>query len=124
MEVATLFIQKRGQKDDIVHFFRSSEDPDRIRVVYRDGNTHRHRAFRFHIGTSFVSDYVSDILFGLRYDADPFEYVQVLTVIGPSVLYHVSELDDVDVRAHIRTTVAAACNIHVERTSLLSSVRD
>lgn len=119
-----MFLQKTGQKDDIIQFIRDSEDPGRVCVTYRDGNVRKHRAFHFHIGTQFVSNYVSDILFGLRHDADPFEYVQVLTVTGPSILYHVMELDEDDVRANIRTTVSAACSLHVERTNALAHVRD
>lgn len=119
MRMAILFLQKARQKDDIVQFDRVQSDPDRIRVTYRDGTARRRGTYQFYIAREAVNDYVSDLLFGLRHDAEPFEYVQVMTAITPSILYHVADLDDADIRSNIRTTVAAACNLHVTLSDLL-----
>lgn len=115
MMTAALFLQKSGQKDDIIQFERSA-NPNQIHVTYHDGNSRRHpTVFRFSIPAHAVSDYVSDILFGLRHDMEPFEYIQVTTAIGPSILYHVADISDPDIRSNIRTTVSASCNLYVRQ---------
>lgn len=114
MILATLFLQKDGQRDDIINFHSDDNGDGVVWVKYRDGGAGGKR-YVFYLHKEQVSDYVGDILFGLRHDSDPFEFVQVMSTIGPSVLYHVSDLDDPDVRANIRTTVASACNMYVRR---------
>ena len=44
----------------------------------------------------------------MPHDADPFEYLQVDTQMHPTVLYHVSDLDDPMVRHLIEDTVETA----------------
>lgn len=113
MRVVSLFLQKPGQKDDILHFDRFSEDPDRIRVTYYDGSDDRDYRYVFYMPTSAIGNYIGDMMFGLRHDIDPFECIQVTTAITPTILYHVKDLDDEDVRANIRTTIQAASSLHV-----------
>lgn len=113
MRVATLFLQKSGEKDDIIHFDRLASDPDRIRVTYRDGSSILNRGYTFHVSQSGAIQYVGDLLFGLRHDMDPFDCVQVMTATMPSILYHIVDLDDPDIRANIRSTLEGACTLRV-----------
>lgn len=113
MYVAGIILQRQHRDDDSIRFDRLSSDPDRVQVTYRDGDSSVERDFVFHISRDSVSSYVSDVLFGLRHDTDPFDYIQVLTVTGPSILYTIPDLDDQDIRANIRTTIHAACNLHI-----------
>lgn len=113
MILATIFLQKEGQRDDIITFHPDDNGDDIVWVKYRDGTDSKNRRTVFYLHKEKVSDYVSDILFGLRNDSEPFEFIQVMTAIGPSILYHIVDLDDQDVRANIRTTISGACSLCV-----------
>lgn len=49
---------------------------------------------KFMASFSGVLRYLEDILTSMRCDTDPFECVQLLTNIHPSVMYHVSDMDE------------------------------
>jgi hypothetical protein len=113
MRVAVIFLQRPDQADDAIYFDTVHADPDRIRITYRDGASLRGARYTFFLEKSAVSSYVSDVLFGLRRDADPFEFIQSMPAICPSVLYHISDLEDYDVCQNICRSIQASCNMHI-----------
>jgi hypothetical protein len=113
MRVAVIFLQRDGQSDDAIYFDRFYNDPDRIYITYKDGTSSRGAKYSFYIEQAGVSQYVHDVLFGLRRDADPFEFIQAMPVIAPSVLYHISDLEDDDVCENISRAIQASCNLYI-----------
>ncbi len=53
---------------------------------------------KFTTSCSGVLQYVGDILNSMQHDMDPFEHIQVNTAVHPSVMYHVADMDDSEVR--------------------------
>jgi hypothetical protein len=69
---------------------------DIFEVVYRSPDMSSDRMFL--ASFSDVLKYIDNTLTSMRHDVDPFENIQLLTVIHPSVLYHVSDMDDSSIR--------------------------
>lgn len=61
-------------------------------VVYKTPDLNRDR--RFLASFSGVLKYVEDILMSMRADIDPFEQIQLSTAIHPTVMFHVSDMDE------------------------------
>ena len=100
------FITKTNQ-DDILRIYDDDVHDDMYRVVFKphDGTALNEMSLSYRE----LQDYVSTILKSLERDNDPFEYVQVMTPIHPSVLYHVCELDDRETRWRIEDMIFLAC---------------
>ena len=69
----------------------------------------------FYLDRDDTLDYVSTILKTLTYDTAPFHEVQVDTIIHPSILYHVSDLDNRETRNLILDTLADTLHTDVEQ---------
>ena len=78
--------------DDAILITAHPDVPDIFEVLYRSPEVKMDR--KFHASRSGVLDYIEDTLTSMRHDMDPFESIQVLTSIHPSVLYHVSDMDE------------------------------
>ena len=115
---ATIYIQRRDGKgsedDDIIRFFDDDEYRDTVRVVYSTPELNKNASFYFTLPRAIT--YLSDLLKTLRHDSSPFEHVQVTTAIHPSILYHVSDLDNDEIRYLIEDTVDTAIRRPVFRT--------
>ncbi len=103
--MTTLFIQRKADSrgDDIIRISCDDEYVDMYRIQYATPELKKKRVF--YMTRSKVLAYVSDLLKSLTYDIEPFEAVQVSTIIHPSVVYHVSELDDIGCRRLIEDMV-------------------
>lgn len=55
---------------------------------------------------SGVISYIEDTLASMRYDTEPFEHIQINTTIHPPVMFHVSDLDDCEIRSLIVNMVS------------------
>jgi hypothetical protein len=82
--------------------------------VYSTSELKKNATFSLPVSKAML--YIRDTLKSLRHDSMPFEYVQVTTRIHPSVLYHVSDLDDDDIRYLIEDTVESAIRLQVSLT--------
>jgi hypothetical protein len=114
----TLFIQRTGghtvESDDTIQIFEDETHQDMVRVVYSTSELKKNATFSLPVSKAML--YIRDTLKSLRHDSMPFEYVQVTTRIHPSVLYHVSDLDDDDIRYLIEDTVESAIRLQVSLT--------
>lgn len=66
---------------------------------------------------SGVLQYIEDTLTTMRHDIDPFENIQVSTSVHPSILYHVSDMDESTVRDLILDTARDAMRFDVRTVS-------
>ena len=83
-------------QDDKIHVKTYEQSPEIFEVTYTCPELRTDRVFLTNF--SSVLAYVEDSLTSMRHDNDPFEHIQVSTSIHPSVLYHVSDMDQAYVR--------------------------
>jgi hypothetical protein len=107
---ATLYIQRSTnstpENDDVIHMYDDDEYRDMIRITY--STPELKKSTEFYMTVPQTLQYLSDTLKSLNCDAQPFEHVQVSTVLHPSVLYHVSDLGCCQTRHLIEDTVETA----------------
>jgi len=115
----------RKEKDDILRVFRSTFDTDYFSVTFTTtGNEGDSRAYSTYMTESRVLRHIDTILDALRLDQVPFEEVQVTTPIHPIVMYHVSQLDNLDVLRTIGETAAIALRSRVRRLEVQQEEQD
>jgi hypothetical protein len=107
MAKATVHFITKDNRDDILKIFDDDKHCDMYRVVFKPHDATG--ANEMYLNYHDLQDYVSTILKSLERDNDPFEYVQVMTPVHPSVLYHVCELEDRETRWHVEDMVFLAC---------------
>lgn len=116
----TLFIQKRGatsKDDDIIRIYETPDFTEMFRVVYKPGEF-KERQNQFYMPRHVLQHYISDLMKSLNADADPFEYIQVTTAQHPSVLYHISDLDNRGTRYMIEDMIMEAVRIPIEAVKI------
>jgi hypothetical protein len=112
---ATLYLQRKAGvpgTDDVLRIYEDDEYVEMYRLVYETPELKRVQ--QFYMSRHLVCDYLSDFLTSLRFDSDPFEHVQVSTAIHPSILYHISDLDNCRVRHLVEDTILMAMRTPVQ----------
>jgi hypothetical protein len=104
---------KGPEKDDIISIYEAEEYEEMFRIVYTASGSKK--SSQFYLTRSKTVDYVDDTLISLEYDTESCDWVQVDTVIHPSVLYHVSDVGVSSTRHHILNSVETAMRANVER---------
>ena len=92
--------------DDVIQVYEDADFAEMYRVTFLPAGAKK--ASEFYLDGGRTVAYISTILKSLTYDTDPFEKIQVDTAIHPSIMYHVSELDDREVRHLIEDAIEAA----------------
>lgn len=99
MKQVTFVITRKGEgsrSDDRIDVSTFEGETSLYRVTYRTPELRNNKSF---VTTeSRVIDYLEDVLYGLSRDTAPFEHFQVSTCIHPSVIYHIADLYDEDMR--------------------------
>jgi ferredoxin len=106
--VATFFIQKHGQKDDVINIFNMSSEGmhDMYKVVYQPHDiSSKYTCYYTRIR---VLNYVYNLLQTLSSDVEPFDYFQLSTMTAPSVMYNVGDISDTEIRNEIMEAVCLA----------------
>ena len=119
---AELHFVTKENRDDILKIFDDDAHEEMYRVVYKPHD------IAIGVNELFLSyrdmqDYVSTILKSLERDVDPFEYVQVLTPIHPSVMYHISDLEDQRIRWHVEDMVFLSCRKAIWRRGVKRTIQ-
>lgn len=105
-------VGKRPSQDDRIYIHGTKDSRDLFRVVYHTPDVKQNKTFT--TPEHRVFDYLEDVLTSLRRDSDPFEYIQINTAIHPSILFHISDLDDEDVRELILGMIRSAMRMDIE----------
>lgn len=103
--IATVFIQKTGNKDDVIDIL-STNVVGMYKLVYTPGDGKF--KYRFSMIHGRVMDYMTNMLRTLSADIEPFDYIQIATHIGPSVMYNIADLDDREIRNDILNSILYA----------------
>lgn len=81
-----------NRRDDKFQFERGEDSEEMITVTYTPGEL-RNKKYTFYLARQGVQRYIYNILYSLRMDQDPWEKIQVSPATGPSIIYHVSDLN-------------------------------
>lgn len=115
----------RKEKDDILRVYRSTFDNDYFKVTFTGNEgTADAKSYSTYMSESRLLRHIDTILDTLRLDHVPFEEVQVTTPIHPIVMYHVSQLDNLDVLRAIGEAAATALRCRVRVLPPPASVYD
>lgn len=118
---ATIHFVNKENRDDILRIFDDDAHEDMYRVVYTPNDCDG--VNEFFLTYRDLQDYISTILKSLENDTDPFEYVQLMTPIHPSVMYHTSDLEERDTRWHLEDMIFLACRKAIWRRGVKRTIR-
>jgi hypothetical protein len=104
-----------SRKDDLLSV-HDTDTRDLYFVVMKPGDF-VHNQYEGYMGHHRLLDHLENILHSMRYDMDPFEHIQVDTPMAPSVMYHISDLDNAEVRELILDMIRDALRLDCERVS-------
>lgn len=93
------------EEDDVLRIFDTDMN-DLFRITFHASDMRK--PSQFMATRHWALQYVSEILSTMVHDTDPFHSIQVDTAIHPSILYHVSDMDDCCVRKLVEDTVDSA----------------
>lgn len=103
--------------DDVIIFSTIPSMPDLIRVTvqYAATGTAEHAGFSrsFVLTRAAAYDYTMTAVGSMIRDDDPYDKLQISSVMFPSVLYRVDSLDEWDVRTSIQDIVYSSFNTTV-----------
>lgn len=114
----TLYIQRSRDdtgNDDTVKIYAVDAATDIYRVVY--STPELDKKTQFYASRDAVTAYIVDLLASLQHDTDPFEFVQLTTAIHPSVVYHVSDLDEAPIRRLIEDMIYTTLRLKTTKIS-------
>jgi len=101
------------REDDTIRVY-DTDCSDFFRVDFRALDMKRTSSF--FSNRHGILEYISDILLALTHDSDPFDTLQVETAIHPSILYHVIDMDQYEIRRLIEDTVDFALRRSIVKT--------
>jgi hypothetical protein len=107
---ATIRFQRKtggAETDDILKIYDDDEFYEMQRIEYKPAE-YSQRQNQFYLEQTRTIEYLSDVLKSLTYDVDPFECVQIDTMMHPPIVYHVSDLECRETRWLIEDMLAAA----------------
>jgi len=89
-------IHNSDRQDDRIDFVRGEHATETMRVRYIPGDSEYRSVYNFTLSRSGVRRYLGNLFQSLQMDQDPWEKVQISPVNGPSIMYHVSDLNDAE----------------------------
>ena len=121
MLVTTLHFIRNGEKDEVLRIFRRNND--HFKCVFQPSDIKS--TFSFHVTRDMLVDYVTGTIeMVVRDDVDPYEQVQVSTMIHPRILFHVSDLEKEEVRGRMWDMIRMSWNQTLVKNELSSSQRN
>lgn len=103
-------LDDRNQDDTICIY---DTENDTFRIVYHCSDyTQRQR--QFYLTRHATLNYIEDLLRSMKYDTEPFQYIQISTEMHPSVLYHGIDLEKIAVRRLIIDMIDTAMRHKIE----------
>lgn len=121
MQKVKLFFCRSGLQDDIIQFFDDDVHVDMVRIVYTP-QEHTEKSNEFYLTRRAALLYVSQILKSMAYDNDPFEFVQLQTVIQPSIILPVADVSS-EARYLLEDMIEQALSANVDEIKLKRTVR-
>lgn len=112
-KVRFIVTRKQGgiSNDDKILVETYQNEHDLLKVTYSTPDYRQNKTFL--ASQSRVLDYLEDVLYSLSRDTDPFSHFQLSTIVHPSVIYHVADLYDKDIRDVIMNMTRDSLRFHV-----------
>ena len=96
MNLVTIWvIPTENARDDKIEITRGSRASEMVNIKYSPGDSKTNSEYSFALTRNGVRRYLENLLFSMTKDQDPFEKIQVSTALSPAIMYHVSDLDEV-----------------------------
>lgn len=89
-------IHSGDREDDRIDFIRGERATETMRVRYAPGDSKSKTAYTFILTRSGVRRYLGNMFQSLQMDLDPWEKVQISPVTGPSIIFHISDLENAE----------------------------
>lgn len=89
-------IHPGDREDDRIDFIRGERATETMRVRYAPGDSRSRTAYTFILTRAGVRRYLGNMFQSLQMDLDPWEKVQISPVTGPSIIFHVSDLESAE----------------------------
>jgi hypothetical protein len=115
MQLFSIHLFNRAEshpKDDVIRFCRCPGMPSEMYEVFYRPSKFR-TTYRFWLSRYNAENYIANLIESLRHDLEPADSFQITPVIGPSVLYHTSDMEKSEVRTVIMDTVRMILNTDV-----------
>ena len=113
-----LLFTRRGKgcaHDDRIFVSPHEDSRDIFEVKYHNPETKKDKMFL--ASFSGVLSYIEDTLTSMRLDVDPFEHIQLNSVIHPAVLFHVADMSEYENRDNILNMVRDSMRFSVTSVS-------
>uniref|UniRef100_A0A6C0F487 Uncharacterized protein n=1 Tax=viral metagenome TaxID=1070528 RepID=A0A6C0F487_9ZZZZ len=107
-------IAKDNRADDRIDFERGEHATETMRVKYSPGESASRTTYTFVLSRSGVRRYLGNMFQSLQLDQDPWEKVQISPATGPSIIYHVGDLETAE--EVIMDTIDSLLYTDVERS--------
>jgi hypothetical protein len=111
LRLKLFFIYRDGRKDDTISI-HSTRSGNLFRVVMRPSE-YENTQFETFMTLGKVLDYIHNSLKSLQYDVDPYEQVQITSMMSPTILYHVADMSSEEVRHLIDDILYDELTCHV-----------
>lgn len=120
MLLLVLHFIKNGRRDDLIKIYKLSSNE--YRWVFYPNDMSQSYAFRTH--KSMICKHIQDTLALVsKDDMDPYDYVQISTMLHPAIMFHVSDLTNEDTLERIWTLTVSLMNIPITKKELSSPNR-
>jgi hypothetical protein len=95
MNLITIWlIQSDNRADDKIEVSRGSRASEMIEVTYTPADSTSQASYKFFLSRSGLRRYLGNLFYALTRDHDPFEKVQISLTTSPSIIFHVSDLEE------------------------------
>lgn len=117
MNIVTIWVipTDKDAADDKIEINRGSRATEMVDITYTPGDSKTKAVYSFSLTRSGVGRYLENLLFSLTKDQDPFEKIQISTMMAPAIIYHVSDLDEV--QSTIISSIEDALYVDIIRTT-------
>lgn len=89
-------IHPGDRRDEKIEFLRGEHASETLRVRYTPSDSATGSTYVFILTRSGVRRYLGNLFQSLQMDLDPWEKVQISPVTGPSIIFHVSDLENAE----------------------------
>lgn len=118
MLTTTLHFIKEGERDEILKIFMRNSDC--FKCVFQPSDIRS--TFTFHLNRTMLTEYLlGTIKMVSEDDVDPYDQVQVSTMIHPRILFHVSDLSKDEVSDRMWDMIIMSWNSTITKNGLSSN---
>lgn len=121
MLTTTIHFIKDGEPDEILKIFMRNSDS--FKCIFQPADLRS--TYTFHLNREMLTEYLlGTIRMVAQDDVDPYDQVQVSTMIHPRILFHVSELSKEEVSDRMWDMIIMSWNSTITKNGLSNTTRN